>query len=50
MVSLLIQHPPDNTGKNTSRKLEYLGQLPRLTAVEKSFVSQLITNTSKDVS
>lgn len=48
-VFVHLLHPPDNTGKNTSRKLEYLGQLPRLTAVEKSFVSQLITNTSKDL-
>lgn len=48
-VFVHLLHPPDNAGKNTSRKLEYLGQLPRLTTVEKSFVSQLITNTSKDL-
>lgn len=48
-VFVHLLHPPDNTSKSTSRKLEYLGQLPRLTVAEKSFVSQLITNTSKDL-
>jgi hypothetical protein len=31
------------------RKLEYVGQLPRLSTVEKNFLAQLITNPTKEV-
>jgi hypothetical protein len=44
-----LQHPPEETSKGSTRKLEYAGQLPRLSAIEKNFLAQLITNPTKEV-
>jgi hypothetical protein len=44
-----LQHPPEETSKGSARKLEYAGQLPRLSTVEKNFLAQLITNPTKEV-
>ncbi|XP_071439537.1 CCR4-NOT transcription complex subunit 11 [Hetaerina americana] len=38
-----LLHPPDDKEKSSTRRLEYAGQLPRLTVVEKTFLAQLIT-------
>jgi hypothetical protein len=47
--SFLLQYPPEETSKGSGRKLEYAGQLPRLSTVEKNFLAQLITNPTKEV-
>jgi len=44
-----LQHPPEETNKGSTRKLEYAGQLPRLSTMEKNFLAQLITNPTKEV-
>jgi len=49
VVYFNLQHPPEETSKGSTRKLEYAGQLPRLSTVEKNFLAQLITNPTKEV-
>nr|CAD7455765.1 unnamed protein product [Timema tahoe] len=48
-VFLHLLHPPDETNKSSSRKLEHVGQLPRLSSAEKNYLAHLITN-NKEVS
>ncbi|XP_063238228.1 CCR4-NOT transcription complex subunit 11 [Bacillus rossius redtenbacheri] len=48
-VFIHLLHPPDDVNKATGRKLEYAGQLPRLSSVEKNFLAQLITNQTKEL-
>nr|CAD7400175.1 unnamed protein product [Timema cristinae] len=43
-VFLHLLHPPDETNKSSSRKLEHVGQLPRLSSAEKNYLAHLITN------
>lgn len=48
-VFIHLLHPPEETSKGSTRKLEYAGQLPRLSTVEKNFLAQLITNPTKEL-
>lgn len=48
-VFIHLLHPPEETVKNSTRKLEYSGQLPWLSPVERNFLAQLITNPSKEL-
>ncbi|KAJ9582860.1 hypothetical protein L9F63_022819 [Diploptera punctata] len=48
-VFIHLLHPPDEISKGSTRKLEYAGQLPRLSPTEKNFLAQLITNPSKEL-
>lgn len=45
----ILQHPPDEMGKTSMRKLEYAGEMPRISPVEKNFLAQLVTSTSREV-
>ncbi|XP_067001216.1 CCR4-NOT transcription complex subunit 11 [Anabrus simplex] len=44
-----LLHPPEENAKGSNRKLEYAGQLPWLSPVERNFLAHLITNPSKDL-
>lgn len=48
-VFVHLLHPPDEMGKTSMRKLEYAGEMPRISAVEKNFLAQLVTSTSKEL-
>ncbi|XP_071535842.1 CCR4-NOT transcription complex subunit 11 isoform X3 [Panulirus ornatus] len=43
-VFINILHPPDDVAKGTGKKLEYAGQLPRISQPEIVFLSTLITD------
>ncbi len=49
LIVVYLQHPPDEMGKTSMRKLEYAGEMPRISAVEKNFLAQLVTSTSREV-
>lgn len=44
----LLQHPPEQQSNVGAPKLEYPGQLPKLSNREKHFVSQLLLEIPKD--
>lgn len=46
---LHLLHPPESQSNVGAPKLEYPGQLPRLSPQEKQFISQLISDVPKDV-
>ncbi|XP_026278889.1 CCR4-NOT transcription complex subunit 11 isoform X2 [Frankliniella occidentalis] len=48
-VFVHLLHPPDEMGKTSMRKLEYAGEMPRISAVEKNFLAQLVTSTSREL-
>ncbi|XP_034237775.1 CCR4-NOT transcription complex subunit 11 [Thrips palmi] len=48
-VFVHLLHPPDEMGKTSMRKLEYAGEMPRISAVEKNFIAQLVTSTSREL-
>ncbi|KAJ1524164.1 hypothetical protein ONE63_010691 [Megalurothrips usitatus] len=48
-VFVHLLHPPDEIGKTSMRKLEYAGEMPRITPVEKNFLAQLITSPVKEL-
>ncbi|KAJ8909619.1 hypothetical protein NQ315_004981, partial [Exocentrus adspersus] len=43
-----MQYPPEHQSNVGAPKLEYPGQLPRLTPAEKHFVTQLVSDAPKD--
>ncbi|KAF5308182.1 hypothetical protein FQR65_LT06362 [Abscondita terminalis] len=47
-VFIHLLHPPEQQSNVGAPKLEYPGQLPKLTAPEKNFVAQLISDVPKD--
>lgn len=47
-VFIHLLHPPEHQSNVGAPKLEYPGQLPRLTAAEKNFVTKLISDVPKD--
>ena len=51
LLTLVLQHPPDDVAKGTGKKLEFAGQIPRFTQPEIFFLSTLMTDkNSKEVS
>ncbi|KAF2900691.1 hypothetical protein ILUMI_05494 [Ignelater luminosus] len=47
-VFIHLLHPPEQQSNVGAPKLEYPGQLPKLTAPEKNFVAQLVSDVPKD--
>ncbi|XP_060536210.1 CCR4-NOT transcription complex subunit 11 isoform X2 [Cylas formicarius] len=47
-VFMQLLHPPEQHSIVGAPKLEYPGQLPKLTQAERHFITQLISDTSKD--
>lgn len=47
-VFIHLLHPPEHQSNVGAPKLEYPGQLPRLTAAEKNFITKLISDVPKD--
>lgn len=47
-VFMHLLHPPEHQSNVGAPKLEYPGQLPRLTANEKNFVKKLVSDVPKD--
>ncbi|KAF5303630.1 hypothetical protein FQA39_LY09877 [Lamprigera yunnana] len=47
-VFLYLLHPPEQQSNVGAPKLEYPGQLPKLSAPEKNFLAQLISDVPKD--
>lgn len=47
-VFIHLLHPPEHQSNVGAPKLEYPGQLPRISAAEKNFITKLISDVPKD--
>jgi len=48
-VFIHLLHPPDELAKGTQKKLEFGGQLPRITIQEKILLGQLLNGGGKEI-
>jgi len=48
-VFVYLLNPPEEVVKGSSKKLEFSGQIPRITPAEKHFLCQLLSGASKDL-